>query len=103
MRSPRQSRILLVCLILILLFAALPMIGALTAGGLAGALGCALDEGSVHPCPFLGMDLGKTLYAFGVLGWLSLATIPAGALLLLIWLVAAAALTVRAARSSRGR
>ena len=103
MPSRRPFRMHLVRLILILLFAALPIIGALTAGGVASALGCRLDEGNVHPCPFLGMDLGETLYAFGELGWLSLLTIPAGAPQLLFWLVAAVALTVKAARSSGGR
>jgi hypothetical protein len=95
----RSFRVLLACLILILLFAALPLIGALAAGGVAGALGCPLDEGSVHPCPFLGRDLGEALYAFGVLGWLSVLTIPAGFVLLLIWLIVAIVLIVRRLRA----
>jgi hypothetical protein len=95
--------VLSVCLILIVLFAGLPIIGAVGAGGVAYAIGCKLDEGSVHPCPYLGVDLGEPLYAFFVLGWLSVLTIPAGALLFLLWLIAAALLATRAARSSRGR
>jgi uncharacterized membrane protein YhaH (DUF805 family) len=97
----RPFRMLLACLILILLFAGLPVIGAITAGVVAGALGCRLDEGSVHPCPFFGVDLGEKLYDFGVLGWLSLLTIPAGFVLLLIWLIAAIVLTVRRLRAAR--
>jgi len=81
--------------ILILLFAVLPLILALSAGGVAHALGCRLDEGDVHPCPFLGIDLGELLYALGVLGWLTLATVPIGGGLLLIWLIAAIALMIR--------
>lgn len=87
--------------ILILLFAALPLIAALSAGGVAHGLGCPLDEGDVHPCPFLGMDLGELLYSLGVLGWLSLLTVPAGAALLLIWLIAAIVLVVRRVIAAR--
>ncbi len=100
MGGNRPFRVLLACLILILLLAGLPLFGALTAGGVASALGCRLDEGSVHPCPFFGVDLGEPLYAFGVLGWLSLVTIPAGFVLLLIWLIAAIVLAVRRLRAA---
>ena len=95
----RRSRVLLVCLILIVALAGLPIIGALGAGVVAYALSCPLDEGGVHSCPFLGADLGEPLYAFFVLGWLSVLTLPAGALLILIWLIAAALITSRAAGS----
>jgi hypothetical protein len=44
-------------------------------------------KGSVHPCIVEGKDYGQLLYTLGVLGWLMLVTIPAGALALLIWLV----------------
>ena len=86
---------MIVAPILILLFAVLPLILALSAGGVAHGLGCRLDEGDVHPCPFLGIDLGELLYGFGVLGWLTLATVPIGGGLLLIWLIAAIALMIR--------
>ena len=86
---------MIVAPILILLSAVLPLILALSAGGVAHALGCRLDEGDVHPCPFLGIDLGELLYALGVLGWLTLATVPIGGGLLLIWLIAAIALMIR--------
>ncbi len=85
----------------ILLFAALPLIGALGAGGVAHALGCTLDEGDVHPCPFLGVDLGEPLYAFGVMGWLILLTVPAGAFLLAVWLFMAIVLIVERRRAAR--
>jgi hypothetical protein len=98
-----RSRVLLACLILILLLAGLPIIGALGSGVIAYPLGCPLDKGSVHPCPFLGADLGELLYAFLVLGWLSVLTVPGGAIQFLVWLIAAAVLTIRAAGSSRGR
>ena len=96
MLGPLGTRIgMILAPILILLFAVLPLIAALSAGAVAHALGCPLDEGGVHPCPFLGMDFGELLYSLGVLGWLSLLTIPIGAALLLIWLIAAVVLVVR--------
>ena len=97
----RPFPVLLTSLILILVFAGLPLIGALTAGVIAGALGCRLDEGSIHPCPFLGADIGETLYEFFVLGWLSLMTMPAGFLFLLMWLFAAIVVIVRRRRAAR--
>lgn len=67
---------------------ALAPIGSLTfAGVVANSHGCQLDEGSAHPCVIGGKDYGETLYTLGVLGWLMLLTLPAGALALLVWLV----------------
>lgn len=70
-------------LTLIALFGISPLLVALTAGSIASANGCALDEGSVHPCVIGGHDYGELLYTLGVLGWLSLATIPLGGLTVL--------------------
>jgi hypothetical protein len=71
----------------ILLLAFSPFIGAMAAGTIANAYGCQLDEGSIHPCMVNGRDIGQTLYTFGVLGWLGLATIPIGLVVLGIYLV----------------
>lgn len=57
------------------------------AGLLANAYGCKLDEGSAHPCLIARQDRGQLLYTLGVLGWLMLVTLPAGALALAIWFV----------------
>lgn len=65
-------------LVVIVLLAALPLIGALTAGWLAEANGCALNEGSTNPCIIMGADWGEALYTLFVLGWLMLATMPLG-------------------------
>jgi hypothetical protein len=73
----------------ILLLAFSPFIGAMAAGTIANANGCQLDEGSVHPCVVNGRDIGQSLYTFGVLGWLGLATIPIGLSVLGIYLVLA--------------
>lgn len=74
-------------LALIVVFALLPVASTATAGWIAEANGCALDEGSIHPCIINGVDWGRDLYTFGVLGWLMLATLPLGGAALLVWLV----------------
>lgn len=76
-----------IVLALIVLLAALPLLSALGAGAIASANGCALDEGSVHPCIIGGADWGEALYGFGVLGWLMLASLPLGAVALVLWLI----------------
>lgn len=53
----------------------------------ANTQGCKVDEGLVHPCIIGGHDYGQLLYTLGVLGWLMLVTLPAGALALMIWLI----------------
>ncbi len=78
-----------IVLAVILIVTVAPLVSALTAGWIASANGCALDEGSVHPCLVNGTDIGETLYTFGVLGWLMLATIPLGALGVLVWVIVA--------------
>jgi hypothetical protein len=67
---------------------ALAPVGSVVACGLiANAYGCRLDEGSVHPCMINGKDYGQLLYTLGVMGWLMLVTLPAGALAFGLWLV----------------
>ncbi|MFC4424732.1 hypothetical protein [Deinococcus navajonensis] len=63
--------------------------------------GCRLDEGSVHPCPVLGVDLGSALYTMGMMGWVMLITVPSG--LLVGALVGGAALLRRLMRGSGPR
>lgn len=82
----------------IALFAAAPLLLALCAGTVAGRFGCQVDEGSPHPCWILGWDAGPTLYRLGVMAWYMLATIPAGAMLML---VATALLVVQLIRRFR--
>ena len=50
------------------LFTAGPILVALTAGLVAAALGCQLDESGTHACPLFGIDLGGVLTFFGVFG-----------------------------------
>ena len=63
-------------ILLILILGASPLISTAIAGYIAQANGCTLHEGFVNPCIINGEDWGQDLYTFGVLGWLSLATIP---------------------------
>ena len=63
-----------------------PIISVVIAGLLASHFGCHVDEGSVHPCPAFGTDIGDLLYFMGVLGWLMLMTIPALVLALIGWI-----------------
>jgi hypothetical protein len=77
------------------LFTAGPILVALTAGLVAVALGCQLDEGNIHACPLLGIDLGGVLYFFGMFGWFTLMTIPFGGIGFLVWLCFAVVLPGR--------
>ena len=81
------------------LFTAGPILVALTAGLVAVALGCQLDEGN-NACPLLGIDLGGVLYFFGMFGWFTLMTIPFGGIGFLVWLGFAVVLRVRRLRRS---
>ncbi len=74
-----------VTLFLIVVLGAGPLILALIAGGIAGVLGCTLNEGGVYPCPFIGHDLGEPLVVMFVLGWLAFATLPFALIALGVW------------------
>lgn len=86
-RRPFPWRVYLWILLAVLLFALGPVIGVVIAGTISSANGCVLHEGFANPCRVLGMDVGGFLYALGVLGWLMIATIPLGAVALLVWLL----------------
>lgn len=71
---------------LIILVAILPVISVAIAGALAEANHCQLDEGSIHPCVINGVDRGSDLYTLAMLGWFMIATIPLGAMALVVYL-----------------
>lgn len=72
---------------LIGLLALAPIGSVVVCGIIANAHNCRVDEGSVHPCIINGEDYGQLLYTLGVMGWLMLVTLPAGAIAFAIWLV----------------
>lgn len=80
-------RIGLAALILLTIVALAPVVGVAVSIGLAATFGCQVDEGSIHPCVHLGVDLGPMLANLFVLGWLALVTAPAIVLVALIWAV----------------
>jgi hypothetical protein len=64
----------------------LPVILALGSAGLAGILGCTVNEAGASPCLVAGIDLGPALVFAFVSGWFALLTLPlaaGGALFLL--------------------
>jgi hypothetical protein len=76
-----------IVLVLIGLVALAPVGSVVACGLIANAHGCRVDEGSAHPCVINGKDYGQLLYTLGVLGWLMLVSLPAGALAFMIWLI----------------
>lgn len=82
--SPRGYAI---ALVLILLWAALPVICVFIASTVAAHYGCTVNEATRHPCLIGGWDAGGALYTLFVMGWLGLVTLPTGFALLLLWLV----------------
>jgi len=90
--SARRSHAVLwlsISFILIVLFAAAPLIPGFIAGGIADALGCTVNEGGATQCLYHGSDIGQTLAEMVVLGWLAFVTFPLGLAALAIWLVVA--------------
>lgn len=80
--------VIYVIVLLFVVAVALAPIGSVVAAGvIANSHGCHVDEGSVHPCVIGGKDYGEMLYTLGVLGWLMLITVPAGALAVAVWTV----------------
>ncbi len=80
-------KVYFLALVLIVLFAAAPLIGVVIASWLAEANGCMLNEGSVNPCFIFGMDWGGALYTLFVLGWFMLATLPLGGGALIVFVI----------------
>ena len=85
---------MIVALGLIVLFAALPMLAALAASGLASALGCSLKSGGAHACLLLGHDIGGALNVMFVGHWFAYMTIPGAVAALVVWIVVALILLV---------
>ena len=63
-----------------------PLVCVLLAAIVSAICGCSIYEGSPTPCLVFGTDIGKPLYILGVMGWLSIVTLPSGAVALLMYL-----------------
>lgn len=62
-----------------------PIAATAVAGTVAERAGCALDEGSIHPCIINGQDYGETLYTLGMMAWFAFASIPLAVGLLVVY------------------
>src|SRR5690242_21706197 len=86
-RSSTGRKIFVWLLSITTLVSLAPVISVVVAGLLADHFGCHVDEGSVHPCPAFGTDIGDMLYFLGVMGWLMLLTIPVLIFAMIGWIV----------------
>ena len=85
--APFRMRRYWFVLVLILIFAAWPLLPALVANLVAGMNHCPLVEASPQPCPVGGGDWGSPLWSMASLVKVSFFSIPAGATLLFFWVV----------------
>lgn len=70
----------------ILSWSVFPLVCVLLAATVSAVCGCSLNEGAPTPCVLFGTDIGKPLYILGVMGWLSIVTLPTGGIALLAYL-----------------
>lgn len=68
-------------------FAVLPIIPALIGSEIANHSNCKLNESRVHPCQFMGYEVGDLVSTLTGFLWLMLTTIPIGVMGMLISLV----------------
>ena len=97
----RARTVFIILLILILLVAFGPALIAVVSQTIAEWLGCQVDLNRVIPCVIGGKDYGQTFYDLGFLIWYSYLSLPAGAVLFAIWLVAAIITFIVTRRSRR--
>lgn len=93
----------LTALALLTLVSYAPLLALLTAGGVASALGCTVDEGSVHPCRVGGAEIGVALNTALVLGWLIFVTWPGMVVSGAIWLALFGRMLVNRVAARRAR
>ena len=94
-----KRRTILIVYGVIVLWMLLPMISVLSAGAIAQAAGCSVDEGSAHPCTVAGMDVGEALYTMFVMGWMFFLTVPTGLVALVLFTVIVLVKRIRSART----
>jgi hypothetical protein len=62
-----------------------PVVCVLVVIAISTIFGCQVNEGSPMPCLVFGVEIGKTLYTLGVMGWLGIVTLPTGGLALIVY------------------
>ena len=93
-----------ILLVLIALVAFGPALIAVVSQTVVEAFGCQVDLNRVIPCEIGGKDYGQTFYDLGFSIWYSYLSLPAGAVLFGIWVVAAIiAFIVARVRKSKSR
>ena len=75
-------------LLALVLLAIGPVLVSVSAGWVGELLGCNINEGGTDECVRYGIPFGSVLNPLGVVGWLSLLTIPAAGLLAIPWAIA---------------
>ena len=85
----RARTIFIILLVPIFLIAFGPALVAVISKLIAEAFGCQVDLNRVIPCVIGGRDYGRTFYDLGFQIWYSYLSLPAGAVLFGVWLVAA--------------
>jgi hypothetical protein len=97
----RTRTIFIILLVLIFLVAFGPALVAVVSQEIAElAFGCQVDLNRVIPCVVGGKDYGQTFYDLGFMIWYSYLSLPVGAALFGIWLVAAIIAFVVSRRSA---
>ena len=83
----RARTVFIALFVLILIFALWPTALSMGAAGMAQMFGCETDFNRAIPCTLNGEEWGQTVYEQNW-AYLSLFTIPAGEMLLAVWLIA---------------
>ena len=84
----RARTVFIALFVLILIFALWPTALSMGAAGMAQMFGCETDFNRAIPCTIDGEEWGQTVYELQNWAYLSLFTIPAGEMLLAVWLIA---------------
>jgi hypothetical protein len=71
---------------IIVSWAIFPVAGVLLTAIVSAICGCSINDGSPTPCLVFGTDIGRILYTLGVMGWLSIVTLPTGGIAFLAYL-----------------
>jgi hypothetical protein len=85
----RARTIFIILFVLIVLIAFGPALIAVVSQTIAEGFGCQVDLNRVIPCVIGGKDYGQRFYDLGFLIWYSYLSLPTGAVLFAVWLVAA--------------